>query len=116
MLRRLEPLWDNAKPSIFEHVRAHIQDGAGLAEGGDHLPDEDELKDELRWSPGAKDGVGVHHVDGATATNQVEELLKALRESGESGRGVRARHRFYLVARDDEVILTCTRRRIRAPR
>ncbi len=37
MLRRLEPLWDVPRPSILDHVRAHLPDDdlPGPAEGGD---------------------------------------------------------------------------------
>jgi hypothetical protein len=78
----------NASPvSILEHVRAHIpNEGPGLAEGGDTLPDEAEI-DGVTWAPGAHDGVLTHHWGGQADPAEVERLSAALMEAvnGASG-------------------------------
>jgi hypothetical protein len=44
------------RPSIYEHIRAHLAD-RGLDEAGETLPDEHELEEfDLRWAPGALEG------------------------------------------------------------
>lgn len=58
----------DTRPSIFEHVRAHIrQDGPGLLRGGDELPDEktDGMTTPrgIRFAPGAWEGVQARHMD-----------------------------------------------------
>jgi hypothetical protein len=48
------------KPSIYEHVRRHLDPGGvGLLEGGDELPDEADFEWEggIRWAAGAQEGV-----------------------------------------------------------
>lgn len=47
------------RPSLYEHIRAHLTDD-GLSEEGQTLPDEEEIAAEsdtdLRWAPGALEG------------------------------------------------------------
>ena len=52
-LSNLEPPW-GARLSIHEHVRAHLRDdAAGLAPGGDELPDEARVRGDSQfgWRP-----------------------------------------------------------------
>ncbi len=84
-LDAVEPPWD-ARPSIYEHIRAHIVDGeAGLSAGGDELPDEAEVFGEggVRWAAGAMDGVFGHHAGGGdqrAAAEKIFGLLEAVLE------------------------------------
>jgi hypothetical protein len=50
------------RPSIYEHIRAHLTD-AGVGAEGQTLPDEDEIAGEsdLRWAPGALEGAFSRH-------------------------------------------------------
>lgn len=59
-------------PSIYEHVRRHVPpDGSlGLLPGGERLPDQDELEGEVRWIPGARDGVATTTSASATAPSR----------------------------------------------
>lgn len=69
--------WDR-RPSIYEHIVAHIEPGTkGLSEGGETLPDEERLASEsqLRWAPGALDGVLSHHMGGGGEEDKANELL-----------------------------------------
>jgi hypothetical protein len=78
VLRRVEPSWDASKPSILDHVRAHLpdEDADGLLGGGDQLPDEDDLKGSLRWIPGAMDGIGTHHLGVGDSEQTVDDVLR----------------------------------------
>jgi hypothetical protein len=72
--------WDR-RPSIYEHIKAHIRSGQkGLAGGGQTLPDEERIaaKSLIRWAAGAMDGVSTHHMGGAN-TDQASQLLKLVR-------------------------------------
>ena len=56
--------WDVARASIHDHILRHIEPGKDrLREAGDTLPDEDILAAgrQLRFAPGAFDGVFGHH-------------------------------------------------------
>ena len=65
--------------SIYEHVRSHIPvEGPGLGEGGEELPDEAYLTDEVRWMPGAEDGVIGHHFGVEPNPDQVDEIFELL--------------------------------------
>jgi hypothetical protein len=75
--------WWGDRPSLYWHIRAHIRPGeAGLAEGGETLPDEERVRGESKigWAPGAMDGVfgGVED-----AEQVVDEIVRALRDLAE---------------------------------
>ena len=64
------------KPSIYDHVRRHVPpEGPGLLEGGEKLPDEDELEGRVRWAPGAMDGVGTHHFGTGADDGEHDEVF-----------------------------------------
>lgn len=67
--------WER-KPSIFEHIVAHVQSGE-LDEDGEDLPDEERVTEGsgIRWEAGAKDGIATHHMVG-TEQDQATALLK----------------------------------------
>lgn len=70
--------WDE-RPSIYEHVRAHIgQAACGLTEGGETLPDEERVNagSQIRWAAGARDGVATHHMQAGDQTEQVEKTVQ----------------------------------------
>ena len=73
--------WDK-RPSIYEHIKAHIRPGKkGLSEGGETLPDEERLASEsgLRWAPGATDQVLSRSEGGADPEEQAAALLDLIR-------------------------------------
>lgn len=80
-LEGLEAPWGD-RPSLYQHVLAHVQPGEpGLAPGGDDLPDQ-ELVEEgqpVRWAPGALDGVFGHYTEGGEPEETAHEVLEALR-------------------------------------
>ena len=60
-------------PSIYEFVRAHLGPDGRLVEAGRELPDEPQVSSgQLRWAPGAMDGVWGHHTGTEQAAEQVE--------------------------------------------
>jgi hypothetical protein len=76
-LADVDPPWGN-RPSVYEHISRHVVPGrAGLAEGGEDLPDEHD-DGGIRWSPGAKDGVFGHHMGTREEKDRAEEVAKAL--------------------------------------
>jgi len=80
-LEGLTPPWGD-RPSLYQHVLAHIRPGEpGLASGGDELPDQ-ELVEEgqpIHWAPGALDGVFGHHTEGSEPEETAQEVVEALR-------------------------------------
>ena len=85
-LNDLEPPWGD-RPSLFQHIRAHIRQGeTGLTEGGEILPDEERVRSEsgLEWAAGALDGAVGHHMvraEGAErAAGAIHEALRELTE------------------------------------
>lgn len=80
-LDRIESPWGD-RPSIFQHVAAHIRpDEVGLTEGGEALPDEERVRagKGYGWAPGALDGVFGHQSGGASAEQVATVVLSALR-------------------------------------
>lgn len=98
---RHDPLsmpWD-ARPSILGHVRAHApQDGPGLTEGGDTLPDEERIGQgsKIRWAAGAFDGVATHHMgtgeDDEAVRKTVELVVAYSRQPTAANKAVVYRH------------------------
>jgi hypothetical protein len=69
--------WDH-RPSVYEHIKAHIRSGQeGIAKGGTTLPDEERIaaKSRIKWAAGAMDGVCTHHM-GSKDTDNASQLLK----------------------------------------
>jgi hypothetical protein len=58
-------------------------------EGGERLPDEDELEGRVRWVAGAMDGVGTHHFGSGAADGEQDEVFDLVFEAT-SGRPSRA--------------------------
>jgi hypothetical protein len=76
----LMPPW-GSRPSIYQHVCAHLRPGEpGLAPGGDELPDQELMEEgqQIHWAPGALDGVFGHHTVGEPEET-AQEVLEALR-------------------------------------
>jgi hypothetical protein len=82
-IQRVKPPWGD-RPSIYRHVLENIRPGvAGLSEKGDLLPDDEIVRagKEIRWAPGALDGVFGHHVGSSEArevANKIRESFRAL--------------------------------------
>ena len=77
-LAAVERPWPPGR-SIYEHVYAHLPDqGPGLRDGGETLPDE---KDDgaLTWVAGGLDGAYLHHVAGKALRDRARMLHRALR-------------------------------------
>jgi hypothetical protein len=73
--------WDRS-PSVYEHIRAHIEPGKpGLTSGGEDLPDEEQIAStsKIRWAAGAMDGVLTHHMGGGAKEDNVSTLLDRVR-------------------------------------
>ena len=69
------------RPSIYRHIQSNIRPGEpGLGEKGDLFPDETVRggKD-IRWAPGAFDGVLGHHVRNNEAAEVANKILGSLR-------------------------------------
>ena len=58
----VKPPWGD-RPSLYEHVRAHLLP-AGLSPEGENLPDDEAGAGEIRFAPGARDGALGHHASG----------------------------------------------------
>lgn len=72
--------WDRSRVTIFQHIASHLrEDGLGLQDGGETLPDELPTDDtQIRWAAGALDGVGTHHGGWAGGSEKSDQILKAL--------------------------------------
>lgn len=68
--------WDPSRVSIFQHIASHArEDGLGLQDGGETLPDEVPTNDtQIRWAAGALDGVGTHHGGWAGGSEKSEQV------------------------------------------
>ena len=71
------------RPSVYEHIRAHLTDD-GLSEEGQTLPDEEEIAAEsetdLRWAPGALEGAFSRHASPEDDERFVADVHTALVE------------------------------------
>jgi hypothetical protein len=93
-------------PSILEHVAAHVPDqGPGLTyPAGYRLPDEQPVADgELRWAPGALEGVLERHTAHMRTTTD-EGVVPLVRAARRRLGGQRARARLYAVAMRGDVL------------
>jgi hypothetical protein len=74
--------WDR-RPSILEFIRSHIAtDKPGMTDDGYTLPDEERISEgsQIRWAPGAMDGVATHHMgesENDEAVRKTVELVLA---------------------------------------
>lgn len=76
-LARVAPPWGSGG-SIYAHVAAHIAPGTpGLTDGGSRLPDEKD-DGEIKFAPGALDGVFGHHWQSGTHDTRAKLLHRAL--------------------------------------
>lgn len=80
-IQKVTPPWGD-RPSIYQHILANIRPGSpGLGEKGELLPD-DEIASrgkEIRWAPGALDGVVGHHVGLSEAAEAAKKILESIR-------------------------------------
>lgn len=80
-IQRVNPPWGE-RPSIYRHILANVRAGEpGLAEKGDLLPDDEIVRGgkEIRWAPGALDGVFGHHVGSSEAAEIANKILESFR-------------------------------------
>ncbi|MDP2877690.1 MAG: hypothetical protein Q8O00_15985 [Holophaga sp.] len=72
--------WDRSRVPIFQFISSHLQEnGSGLRDGGESLPDELPPDDtQVRWAAGALDGVGIYHGGWAGGSEKADQLLEAL--------------------------------------
>lgn len=80
-IQRVTPPWGD-RPSLYEHISSNIRPGeAGLGEKGELLPDDLIVRGDkqIRWAPGAYDGVMGHHVGDLQAEQAATRVLAALR-------------------------------------
>jgi hypothetical protein len=78
-IESINPPWGD-RPSIYEHILKNIRPGEpGLGEKGDLLPDDEivRLDKEIRWAPGARDGVFGHHVGSTEAAEIANKILES---------------------------------------
>lgn len=67
---------------IFDFIVAHLDDDGKLEASGVTLPDEDVDAGELRWAPGAMDGVFGHHAGSDEANDRGAELAHLIAAAG----------------------------------
>ena len=91
LLDRLFGRTEPKRQSIYDHIRSHLPpDGPGLIEGGETLPDESDQVGDLRWAPGALDGVSTHHMALGSEDQQVDDVVDLIqRAASASGKDVR---------------------------
>lgn len=79
-IQSVKPPWRD-RPSIYQHIKSHIRPEPGLAEEGDLLPDDEIVRGgkEIRWAPGAFDGVLGHHVGSSEAAEVANKILDSFR-------------------------------------
>jgi|GEM_PF-216730 len=69
------------RPSLYGHLVAHVRPGTpGLAEGGEQLPDEEEVSggDRIRWAPGALDGTLGGNAEPDEAEESARKVVDAM--------------------------------------
>lgn len=92
-----EAVWGE-RPSIYEHIRRHVEPGRkGLAPGGEPLPDETERDSEIHWVPGGMDGSFGHHFGGGADVAAAGAIFTAIREVLVRADPVRFRNLYSLL-------------------
>lgn len=90
------------RPSLYEHVRRHVQPGRpGLAPGGELLPDETERDAEIQWVPGGMDGSFGHHFGGTADADAAEAIYAVMREILVRADPARCRHLYSLLLQEN---------------
>lgn len=92
-------------PSIYDHVRAHLDEAGRLTEPDLSLPDEAKaMPGEIRWVAGAMDGAFGHHWGGGQAAEQASRVaalfVKACRRPSH-----RNLTKLYRSVADDDSVL-----------
>lgn len=92
------------RPSIFEHVKAHVRDEtAGLTAGGEELPDEETFSEGgISFAPGALEGAFIRYAEPSDDEAAVEKLHAALVSLADQPSG-RARRRVRALFREGDV-------------
>lgn len=88
------------RPSIYEYIEAHRSTDGSLREDAMELPDETADDNQIRFAPGASDGVFGHHVGAGGATLRAKQLSKALRSLLGSATARNFEHFYELATRD----------------
>lgn len=92
-IQSVKPPW-GTRPSIYQHILAHIRPGEpGLSEGGEKLPDEELVRGDSQfgWAAGALDGVFGHHTGVAEASEVAKKIHTHLRSLCERSTDDRAK-------------------------
>ena len=104
-IESVNPPWRD-RPSIYQHILSHIRAGEpGLGEEGELLPDEKIFRgdDQIRWAPGALDGVLGHHSGDAETVALANKLLESLRALTKGATDERASS-FYTLLVEEPVL------------
>lgn len=96
---RLPRPWGD-RPSIYEHIQAHRSTDGSLPEDVMDLPDDAADDNQIRFAPGASDGVFGHHVGPGDAKLRAKQLSKALRSLLKSATARSFEHFYELATRD----------------
>jgi hypothetical protein len=92
---------DQEQRSIFDLLQALVADGGNVADVA--LPDEDELTGQIKYAPGAWDGVITHHLRAGETT--VNDLLTDVRGAAKGGLFAARRYaRLYERAKDRDLL------------
>jgi hypothetical protein len=98
-IERVNPPW-GARTSIYQHILANLRPGEpGLTEAGEILPDDQIVTGgkQIRWAPGALDGVFSHHQVGSDATETANKVLESFRALTKKATGERASSLYSLL-------------------
>ena len=101
-LERVPRPWPESAVSLLSHLRSHTDPASGkLSEAGHRLPDEPpDAPDQLRWAPGALDGVMGHHAGCDDDALRVKQLEKALVDMLTAASESHLAHLYRLVTRE----------------
>jgi hypothetical protein len=98
-IQRVNPPWGD-RPSIYRHILENIRAGEpGLGEKGDLLPDEEIVTggNQIRWAPGALDGMLGHHGGSNEAVEAANKILESFRALTQKASDKRARSLYSLL-------------------
>ena len=96
-----ETVWGE-RPSLYEHVRRHVESGRpGLLPGGETLPDEAGRDSEIHWVAGGMDGSFGHHFGGGGDDDAAGEVFTAMRECLARADAARFRQLYTLIAEEN---------------